>query len=105
VVAPGAADVGRLLDQHEIVPPGLLQPDRHADAAKPGADDRDVAHLRHRGTMLVGRLSVCIVVIGHRLVGIGTHSLASPGAGEPPWGRTHSISAKTPHESSPTGTN
>ena len=41
VVEPGAADAGRLLQDHEVVVTPCEQAHAGADAAGPGADDRD----------------------------------------------------------------
>src|SRR5439155_1661192 len=49
VVVPRAADVVAALEHHEVVPPLLLQPDRHAEAREPAPDYRDV-HFDHRLT-------------------------------------------------------
>ena len=39
VVAPGAAEVVGLLEDEEVVDPGLLQTDRHAEPGEAAADD------------------------------------------------------------------
>ena len=44
VVAPGPADVVAALQNDKIVDPGLRELDTHADAGKPGTDDRYVAY-------------------------------------------------------------
>ena len=47
VVAPGAADVGRALEDHEVVDALLLQADGGAEPAEAAADDGDVGvHVR-----------------------------------------------------------
>src|SRR4051812_3376153 len=43
VVAPHTADVGRALEHHEVVPAGLHQLDRGAEAREAAADNDDVA--------------------------------------------------------------
>src|SRR5439155_2657444 len=45
VVPPGAADVARPFEDHEVINAGLLQPDGHPEAGEPGADDDDVVLL------------------------------------------------------------
>src|SRR5262245_9476894 len=39
VVAPGSAEIAGPVDTDEVIDARLLEPDRHADAAEPGADD------------------------------------------------------------------
>jgi hypothetical protein len=42
VVAPRATDLAGLLEDGEVVEPGLLETDSHADAREPGPYDDDV---------------------------------------------------------------
>ena len=46
VVAPGPAEPRGALEQHEVVLPALLEPDRRAEAGKAGADDHDAVVVR-----------------------------------------------------------
>src|SRR6185437_13299989 len=46
VVPPGAAEVVFLVQDDEIVVPGLLQRDPHPDPAEPGSHDYDPWHVR-----------------------------------------------------------
>src|SRR5437764_14881908 len=47
VVAPGAADLGRLLQDHVVPDAGLAELDRLAESGEPGADDHDLEPLGH----------------------------------------------------------
>jgi len=48
VEVPGAADVVAALEHDEVLDALLLEPDRHAEAGEPGADDGDVMGGVHR---------------------------------------------------------
>jgi hypothetical protein len=54
VVAPGAADGRRLLEDGEVVDAGLLEPDPHAQAGEAAADHRDAE-------VLLGGLRGCVL--------------------------------------------
>src|SRR3546814_9030707 len=59
VVAPGAADAVALFEDHEIVDPALLQPDRGEQPGHAGADDDDARVLKplHRASVEFIRLA------------------------------------------------
>src|SRR5262249_10605768 len=90
VPVPRSTDVAALLDQQEVVDPGLAQPGAHEQPAEPAADDGDPDRVRTRLTLDGGRvrvvevagegarhLDVLVVAVGAQaLVALGTIFLA-----------------------------